>query len=104
MLENVGLDYAGPLFIKEKGNAQKCYILLFTCAVTKAIHFELCTDVIAAALISAISRFSSHRGLPKLFVSDNFKSFKLIGLKNFLLKGGIKWQFILEKSPLSKIP
>ena len=37
--------------------------------------------------------------MPKLFVSDNFKSFKSIELKNFLLKGGIKWQFILEKLP-----
>ena len=45
--ENVGLDYAGPLFIKEKGNAQKCYILLFTCAVTRAIHLELFTEMIA---------------------------------------------------------
>ena len=49
--ENVGLDCAGPLFIKEKGNAQKCYILLFTCAVTRAIHLELCTDVSATVLI-----------------------------------------------------
>ena len=37
--------------------------------------------------------------MPKLFVSDNFKSFKSIELKNFFLKGGIKWQFILEKWP-----
>ena len=33
------------------------------------------------------------RGLPKLFVSDNFKFFT----QNFLLKGGIKWQFIFKK-------
>ena len=97
--ENVGLDYVGPLFIKAKGNVQKCYILLFTCAVTRAIHFELCTDVSVTVLILAIGRFSSRRRLPKLFVSDNFKSFKSIELKNFLHKGGIKWQFILEKSP-----
>ena len=69
------------------------------CAVTRAIHLELCTDVSATVLILAISRFSTRRGLPKLFVSDNFKSFKSIELKNFWLKGGIKWQFILEKSP-----
>ena len=60
---------------------------------------ELCTDVSPTVLILAISRFSSRRGLPKLFVSDNFKSFKSIELKNFLLKGGIKWQFLLEKLP-----
>ena len=33
------------------------------------------------------------RGLPKLSVSDNFK----LSMQNFLPKGGIKWQFILEK-------
>ena len=93
--ENVGLDYAGPLFIKEKDNAEKFYILLFTCAVTRAIHLELCTNVSATVLILDISRFSSRRGLPILLVSDNFKSFKSIEVKNFLLKGGIKWQFIL---------
>ena len=60
---------------------------------------ELCTDVSVTVLILAIGRFSSRRRLPKLFVSDNFKSFKSIELKNFLHKGGIKWQFILEKSP-----
>ena len=86
--EKVGLDYAGPLFIKE--NVQKCYILLFTCAVARAIHLELSTDVSATVLILAIGRISSRRGLPNLFVSDNFKSFKSIELKNFLLKGGIK--------------
>ena len=30
-------------------------------------------------------------------ISDNFKSFKSMELNDFLLKGGIKWQFILEK-------
>ena len=88
-----------PLFIKGEGNGQKCYILLFTCEKTRAVHLELCTDVSATVLILAISRFSSRRGLPKLFVNDNFKLFKSIEPKNFLLKGGIKWQFILEKSP-----
>ena len=56
---------------------------------------ELCTDVSATVFILDISRFSSRKGLPILFVSDNFKSFKSIEVKNFLLKGGIKWQFIL---------
>ena len=79
--ENVGLDDAGPLFTKGKGNSQKCYILLFTCTVTRARYFELCTYVSATVLILAISRFSSPRGLSKLFVSDNFKSLKSIELK-----------------------
>ena len=60
---------------------------------------ELGTDVIAAVLILVTRRFSSRRGLPKLFVSDNLKSFKSIELKSFLLERGIKWYFVLEKSP-----
>ena len=32
-------------------------------------------------------------------IGDNFKSFTSIELKIFLLKSGIKWQIILEKSP-----
>ena len=36
----VGLDYAGPLFCCDRPN-RKLYILLFTCAVVRAIHLEL---------------------------------------------------------------
>ena len=39
------------------------------------------------------------RGIPSLIISDNFKSFKSVMLKNFLTLKGIKWQFILECSP-----
>ena len=38
--ENVGLDYAGPLFFKDvvQNKMQKCYILLFICSASRAIH------------------------------------------------------------------
>ena len=41
--ENVGLDFAGPLLYKDvvHNKMQKCYILFFTCSVSKAIHLEL---------------------------------------------------------------
>ena len=41
--ENVGLDYAGPLlFYKDvvQNKMQKCYILLFTCSVSRTIHLN----------------------------------------------------------------
>ena len=47
--ENVGVDYAGLLYFKENVNncvrVSKCYVLLFTCAVTRAVYFELTPDV-----------------------------------------------------------
>ena len=73
-LKMLGSITLGHLLLKRKANAQKRYILLFICAVTRAIYLEFCTDVSATVLILAISRFSSRRGLPKLFASDNFKS------------------------------
>ena len=40
----------------------------------------------------------ARRGNPRLFISDNFKSFKSLEVKKFLRKLRIKWSFILEKS------
>ena len=47
--ENVGLDFAGPLFARDIYSndkvMHKCYILLFTCATTRGIHLELTVDM-----------------------------------------------------------
>ncbi|KRZ08832.1 hypothetical protein T11_11741 [Trichinella zimbabwensis] len=41
----VGLDFAGPLYVKdEQRPAQKAYICLFTCMVTRAVHLEVQAD------------------------------------------------------------
>ena len=40
-----GLDFAGPLFIKDGSKSNKCYILLITCASSRAIHLELVPDM-----------------------------------------------------------
>lgn len=40
-----GVDFAGPLNTKDQGNNRKSYIVIFTCAVTRAIHLELVTDM-----------------------------------------------------------
>ena len=44
---NVGLDFAGPLFVKEHGKnyPSKAYILLFSCCVSRAIHLEVVPDL-----------------------------------------------------------
>ena len=77
----------------------KFYLLLFTCATTRALHLEITQDVSANTLTLTLRRFMARRGNPRLFISDNFKSFKSLEVKNFLRKLRIKWSFILEKSP-----
>ena len=45
----VGVDFAGPLYVRNIYNSDtemhKCHIALFTCASTRAIHLELTPDL-----------------------------------------------------------
>ncbi|KRY62161.1 hypothetical protein T4A_13049, partial [Trichinella pseudospiralis] len=38
--DNVEIDFAGPLYVKEGRTISKIYICLFTCMATRAIHLE----------------------------------------------------------------
>ena len=65
-----------PLYVNEgiDNELRKCYILLFTCAIVRAVHLEITCDFSSKSLVLAIRRFITRRGKPALFVSDNFKS------------------------------
>ncbi len=71
--ETVGIDFAGPLFIKEmdrtesKEDANICSI---TWATTRATY--LATD----DFVLAFRRFIAQRGLYRIVYSDNMKTFK----------------------------
>ena len=103
IFENEGVDYARPLYHKELFNntvtMSKCYILLFTCAVTCAVHIELTPDMCAHSLILAPRRFISRKGTVKLIISDNFKSFKSALLKSYLRNHIVSCKSILETRP-----
>lgn len=74
-----GVDYAGPLFyLNRKGKGaklEKCYICLFVCFITRAIHLELVTSLTSQAYILTLKRFLSRRGKPAEIFSDNAKTF-----------------------------
>ncbi|XP_025831267.1 uncharacterized protein LOC112904716 [Agrilus planipennis] len=116
---NCGVDYAGPVNIKEKrgrgSKTFKAYICIFVCFATKGIHLELVTSLTAEACMAAIRRFISRRGLPQHIYSDNGTNF--VGTKsdiqqlyqlirnqsdilvNTCSKLGISWHFIPPRSP-----
>ena len=96
--EATGLDYAGPLLIKEL-ESSKVYILLFTCISSRVIHLELTPDMKSPAFIRAFQRFVSRRGKPSMIISDNFKTFKSSDVKSFMLKNEVRQEFILPASP-----
>ena len=51
-------------------------------ATTKALHLEITQDVSANSVILALPRFTARRN-PRLFISDNFKSFNYLEVKKF---------------------
>ena len=98
--ENIGADFAGPLYCKEKsGYVSKVYILPFLCYITRAVHSEITSSEGQHSLILAIRQFISGRGSYNLVISDNFKTFKSEEVKIYLRNDFTGLDFILDRSP-----
>ncbi|KAE8287221.1 hypothetical protein D5F01_LYC15190 [Larimichthys crocea] len=111
--ETVGVDFAGPLYVKiKKDKMEKTYIALFTCAVTRAVHLELVSDMSTEKFLLAFKRFISRRGLCRIVYSDNARSFKRADhdlgqlwasikepeLLKYFSEKGITWKYIAERA------
>ena len=94
-----GTDYCGPVYIKTASHTEKNYIALMTCAATRMIYLELVRHLSATSLVQCLKRFVGRRGLPKLMLSNNGKTFKGDQLKAFNMTNGIIWRFNLAKAP-----
>ena len=95
-----GLDFVGPVFVKDGvENNNKSYILLLTCASSRAIHLELVPDMSVHSFLRGFKQFLARRGFPELVINDNFKTFRSLAVKRFMLLQGIQQHFILPASP-----
>ncbi|GFT14168.1 integrase catalytic domain-containing protein [Trichonephila clavipes] len=106
IFEVCGVDLCGPLFLKEN---KKCWIVLFTCAIYRAVHLELITSLSTDSFILAFRRFIARRGRPTTIHSDNGKNF--VGtfnalnsidwdkIQDFALKIKIQWKFSPPSAP-----
>lgn len=60
---NTGTDFCGSFdirYAKGRGNkSYKCYIAIFVCLATKAVHIEIVSDLTSKAFIAAFQRFVS---------------------------------------------
>ncbi|XP_044007558.1 uncharacterized protein LOC122852058 [Aphidius gifuensis] len=86
LFKNVGIDYCGPFFIKEKKFRNttkiKIYVCVFVCMSVKAVHLEVVSDLTTDGFLGALRRFIARRGTPVKIYSDNGTNF--IGAKNQL--------------------
>ena len=99
---NLGIDYAGPLLVHDiynRSSLQKAYILVATCALSRAVHLELVPNLGAEALQRALERMFSRRGRASIILSDNFKTFKAKEIADFASRIGVNWRYNLEATP-----
>jgi hypothetical protein len=116
-----GVDFAGPLMIKEslkrKAAVIKGYACIFICFVTKAVHIEVVVDLSTKSFLRALNRFFDRRGKCSVIYSDNATNF--VGanrhlkevyelfqsnehkrcVNEHLTKEGVEWRFIPARSP-----
>ncbi|GFX42156.1 integrase catalytic domain-containing protein [Trichonephila clavipes] len=115
---HVGIDFTGPFYIKykcqRKGIYHKCYVAIFICFITKAIHTDVVTELTTEAMIATLKRFFSRRGKSASICTDNATNFigasrelqrlyNLIKnppdiLANYLTNEEITWKFIPPRS------
>lgn len=115
-----GVDYCGPFLITNRIRGRppyKCYISIFVCFSTKAVHMELVTDLTSNSFLAALKRFFARRGKAAKIYSDNATNFvgvqrhlkelfKFISSNNykrsiedFSLKQSLDWKFIPPRAP-----
>ena len=109
--ETTGVDFAGPLIYKvTKKEEGKCYVIIFTCATSRAVHLELAKSQTASEFQEKLNSFITRKTRPSRIVSDNATTFiatskwikqirKSERLHDYLATQNIHWKFNLAKSP-----
>jgi hypothetical protein len=91
-----GADFFGPLYVSDR----KFWVLLLTCATTRAIHLELVDNGGSAACHSAFRRFLARRIRPLQTIevwTDNAKTFLRMSSMRFP-NNVLQWKTIPERS------
>ena len=109
--QHTGVDFVGPLIYRvNKKEVGKAYIIIFTCAVMRAVHLEVTKSQAADEFQMKLNAFITRRTRPECMISDNAQVFKSTAnwirnirksekLQDVLAKQEITWMFNLAKSP-----
>ena len=110
----IGLDYLGPICVKEGGVVEKMWICLFTCLSVRAVHLKLVKGLTAQQFLDYVRRFVARRGRPQLIISDSAPQFKLVqavldrewntvfrndDVLSFFSRERIIWKFTMALAP-----
>ena len=79
IFSRVGVDYAGPIYIKHsyvrKPITIKAYICVFVLLSIKAVHIDLISDMTTEAFLACLRHYIARRGKPVLIWRDHGKNF-----------------------------
>jgi len=106
----VGVDYTGYFNVRIQKSVEKCYVALFTCAVSRAVHLELAFDNSTESFLRLFRRFIGRRGRPSIIYSDNATNFQAASkylkelsdspsVTDFFIKNHITWRFSAARTP-----
>ncbi|XP_066585463.1 uncharacterized protein [Prorops nasuta] len=106
--EHTGIDYAGPFLVKlhqgRNSKTVKCYIAVFVCMATRAIHLELVSKYDTDAFLAALARFTSRRGKPAVIYSDNGLNFQGANKElKLAFQGSLKHAQSIDFEPIREI-
>ena len=76
---HTGIDFAGSIHIRMSctdGCTSKVWICLYTCCATRAVHLDVVPNLYSSTFSRCFKRFTARRGIPRLMISDNGKTFK----------------------------
>ena len=80
-----GCFHAGSFTIRDsQGRKTKAYICLFVCTTARTVHLEVVDNLTTTSFIMCLKRLAASKGMPTLFLSDNYKTF--IAGESFLLE------------------
>ncbi len=76
---NTSVNFAGPLLLRvgytRRPQHIKCYISIFVCMCTKAVHLDLCQSLSSEDFLATLRCFVARRGCPAHLYSDNGTNF-----------------------------
>lgn len=77
---HVAVDFGGPFLFKtgprRNSPVDKCWLALFCCLSSKAVHLEVVSSCSANAFLATLDRFIGRRSLPSKIFCDNATNFR----------------------------
>ena len=88
----------GPLFVRnvfynKDETLYKVFIVVYTCASSRAIRLDIVPDASCSSFIRSLKRFISVNAVPDLYISDNAKCFTERQLKDYLSTLSTSWHY-----------